>query len=77
MSQYMTRYGSGPQMMWGDPGRLGSSCERWASEAVPTGVTSPRSWCNSMVAWMSNHMGSWSSRASWGDWMMRGPMMGG
>ena len=77
MSQYMVRDRVGPQMMWGDSSRLGAICERWITENPPAGITGSKSWCKSMVAWMSSHVGSWSGRAGWDDWMMRGSMMGG
>jgi hypothetical protein len=76
MSQHMVRYGMDPQMMWGDPYNLGAVCKQWTTEKPPTGVTSLKNWCSSMVAWMNAHVSSWSSRASWGDWMMHGSMMG-
>jgi hypothetical protein len=77
MSQHMTRYGMDPRMMWGDPNNLGAVCKQWMTEKPPTGVTSLKNWCGSMVAWMTDHVSSWSSSASWSDWMMRGSMMGG
>jgi hypothetical protein len=77
MSRYMDRYGMGPQMMWGDPNHMLSTCERWMAETPPSGSkTTSRVWCGSMVAWMSAHIGSWSGHDNWGDWMTHGPMMG-
>jgi len=73
---YMGRHSVGPEMMWGDPGRLTSTCEQWMIESPPTGITDPPSWCSSMVAWMTSHMRSWTGRADWGGWMMDGPMLG-
>lgn len=77
MFQYMVRYGAGPQMMWGNPGRLGATCEQWMTENPPAGMTVSTSWCKSMVAWLGSHTRSWSNRATWAEWMMRGSMMGG
>jgi hypothetical protein len=77
MSHYMARQGAEPQMMWGNPGRLGVTCKQWLTKNPPTGIRGSKSWCKSMVAWMSSHVGSWTSRGCWDDWMMRGSMMGG
>jgi len=80
MTQWMARYmgssGVGSQMMWGDSGRLGSTCEQWMTESVPAGITDHQSWCNAMVAWMTSHMDRWSGSTDWSHWMMSGPMMG-
>lgn len=76
MSTYMARYGVGPQMMWGTSGTLAASCDRWISASSPQGAPADAtSWCDSMVAWMNAHVGSWSGRGDWSDWMGNGPMM--
>lgn len=75
MSTYMDRYGFGPQTMWGEPGRLSAICEHWLRTSPPSGSpTDAASWCDAMVSWMTTHMGSWSGRGTWGDWMRNGPM---
>jgi hypothetical protein len=77
MSAYMVRSGMGPQMMWGDPGSLTASCERWISATPPPGAPADAtSWCDSMAAWMNAHIGSWGGGGDWSDWMGHGPMMG-
>ena len=56
-------------MMWGSPDQLRGSCERWMSGTTATGRSSDRSsWCDQMVAWMTQHRDDWDS-----GWM---PMMG-
>jgi hypothetical protein len=77
MSHYMVLHGTGPEMMWGDPSRLASSCEQWITKNPPAAITALNGWCRSMVVWMTGHVGSWSSRDNWSDWMMHGSMMGG
>lgn len=77
MSTYMDRYGVGPQMMLGSPGSLTTSCDRWISASPPPDAPADAtSWCDSMVAWMNAHVGSWSGRGDWSGWMGHGPMMG-
>jgi len=76
MSQYMDRWGAGPQMMWGDSDHMLSSCHRWMATSPPATTPAVHSWCSSMVSWMTSHMGSWSGQDSWGAWMSRGQMMG-
>lgn len=68
-------YGYGPQMMWGDPGRLRAICEHWLRTSPPSGApTDATNWCDSMVSWITTHIGNWSGRGTWGDWMRYGPM---
>jgi hypothetical protein len=73
MMRRVDRDGIGPEMMWGDPGRMGDACQQWmaASPRDGTEVDAER-WCSSMVTWMGDHMGDWSGRVHWDDWMMHG-----
>jgi hypothetical protein len=76
MTQRMTQGGMGPQMMWGDPDRMRDTCQQWMTANPPGGTdVDAQSWCDSMVGWMSDHMGDWSGRDDWDDWTMHG--MGG
>ena len=74
MSQSMDGAGVGPQMMWGDSDHLVSACERWMATSPSSGPV-PRSWCTSMVSWMTTHMGRWSGQDSWGASMGQGRML--
>ena len=77
MSTCMDRYGVGPQMMWGSPGSLTASCGRWMSANPQSGAPADAaSWCDSMVAWMNAHVGSWGGGGNWSGWTGHGPMMG-
>jgi len=77
MSQYMNRSGMGPQMMWGDSDHMLSTCEQWMTTSPPSGTaTAPQNWCNSMVSWMTSHIGTGSGQSTWGGWMSHGSMMG-
>lgn len=77
MSTYMDQHGVGPQMMWGSPDSLTASCDRWISASPPSGApANATSWCDSMADWMNAHVGSWSGRGDWSDWVGHGPMMG-
>lgn len=77
MATYMARRGLGPQMMWGEPGRLATACEGWMSSSRPPGApTDPASWCESMASWMNANVSSWGGREDWSEWMRYGPMMG-
>ncbi len=42
MSQYMLRDGAEPQMMWGNPSRLASTCQQWTTEKPAMGITDSR-----------------------------------
>lgn len=78
MSTRLDHDGVGPPMMWGDPGSLARSCDRWLRTSPPPGAPADRaSWCESMVSWMGANMERWSGQGSWGDWMRSGTMMGG
>jgi len=73
MSQNMERAGIGPQMMWGNPSTLRSSCEQWMAASPTSGAaTSGRGWCDSMTSWMSANVGSWTG-GTWPDWKGQGP----
>ena len=68
----------GPMMMWGDPARMRDACRQWATTdptASPDADTS--TWCDTMVNWMTDHMGNWGNwdDERWDQWM-HGPMMG-
>jgi len=77
MDTYMGRDGVGPQMMWGDASDLSAICEHWLRTSPPSGApTDATGWCDSMVTWMTAHIGSWSGRGTWGAWMRSGPMAG-
>lgn len=69
MSQQLGNGTMGPQMMWGDPTRLVQSCQRWMAADTPASALEPETWCDDMVAWMSEHSAGWS------DWTTHGPMM--
>lgn len=77
MLQAMRTDGTGPQMMWGDTDRLRSSCREWVTHlpADDPPLDDPGAWCDQMVAWMDEHMSTWSGRRDWDDWMMHGSMM--
>ena len=77
MAGWMDRSGMGPEMMWGDSDHMLSTCEQWMTTDPPDPSTALRGWCNSMVSWMTDHMGTWSGQDSWGGWMAHGSMMGG
>jgi hypothetical protein len=53
------RTGSG--MTWGDPDRARETCQEWMddnpSASASAGVDA-RQWCDAMVDWMSDHMGT-------------------
>jgi hypothetical protein len=74
MADWMTqRMGQamGPQMMWGDPERMRATCQQWMTSNPPAGATvDAQSWCDSMVAWMSDRIGDWNGSGDWDDWMM-------
>jgi hypothetical protein len=77
MSEHMATTGMGPQMMWGGPEQVRSTCRQWVTaEPSKTDSVNGADWCDSMVDWMGTHMGNWSGRGDWNDWMMHGPMMG-
>lgn len=77
MLDYMGTSGVGPQMMWGDSARLRSTCREWVGHDPADGppLRDASGWCDRMVEWMNDHMGAWSGRSDWGDWMMHGSMM--
>lgn len=66
MRERLDDHGMGPQMMWGDADDLRATCRRWA-----TTTADPDDWCDDMVGWMEEHMGSWGDRDSEHGWMMR------
>ena len=79
MAGHMTSSGMGPAMMWGGPDQLGSMCRQWTTDdpaATGPATGNDADWCASMATWMSTHMGSWTGRSDWGDWMAHGPMQG-
>lgn len=77
MSERMGASGMGPAMMWGGPDQMRATCRQWVSAAPSAASTDdPASACDSMVAWMSGHTGTWTGRSDWNGWMMNGPMMG-
>ena len=67
-----------PMMMWGDPQRMRIACRQWA-DTNPNGTSSAdaSTWCDTMVTWMTDHMGNWRDwdDDDWDGWM-HGPMMG-
>jgi hypothetical protein len=62
-------------MMWANPDELGATCRAWADTdpAVSPGEEHSEDWCNSMAAWMNQHMRAWTDSDTWDSWM--GPMM--
>jgi hypothetical protein len=77
MSEQMAANRMGPQMMWGDPDQMRETCQQWLTDR-PAGVdVDAQQWCDDMVDWMDEHMGEWSGRNEWGDWMDHGPRMMG
>jgi hypothetical protein len=77
MATHMNTSGMGPQMMWGGPDQMRTTCRQWTMadpSAKSTGDAAD--WCDSMVDWMNAHMDNWSGRGDWDGWMMHGPMMG-
>lgn len=75
MNTSMDRHRFGPEMMWGDPSNLRTSCEHWFRTRPPSGAPSDAAgWCDAMVSWMATHVGRWSGRRTWGGWMHYGPM---
>jgi hypothetical protein len=38
MSDHMAATEIDPQMMWGDPDRMRSTCQRWVTQAPPAGA---------------------------------------
>lgn len=77
MDSYMGANGYGPQMMWGDPGRLRAACEHWWRTRPRAGAqTDAAGWCEGMAAWMTTHFDRWNDGGTWGSWMRSGPMMG-
>jgi len=76
MANSVDRGWSEPQTMWGDPARLGASCQRWLGTRSPAGAPKDATaWCLPMVSWMATHVGSWSGRRTWDAWIRHGPMM--
>ena len=75
MTAYMDRTGTGPQMMWGSPDRMRTTCQQWMTDQSGNSRagTDPRATCRSMVGWMNDHMDDWGG---WDTWMLNGPMMG-
>lgn len=78
MTDRMASTGVGPQMMFGGAAQMKATCRQWMTESPPAGADAGTGtdWCDSMTSWMSEHMGTWSGREDWDDWMMHGPMMG-
>ena len=78
MTEHMTRTGMGPQMMFGDAQQMQSTCRQWMTETPPAGANAVAGadWCDSMTSWMSQHMGTWTERDNWSDWMKHGSTMG-
>lgn len=52
-------------MMWGSPQAMVNACQDWSTT---TGESSAR-WCDQMVTWMSQHMGTWDDGQDWDDHM--------
>lgn len=77
MSEHMAATGTEPQMMWGGPAQMRTTCRQWVTaEPSGTGAVNGADWCDAMVDWMGAHLGTWSGRGDWDEWMMHGPMMG-
>lgn len=77
MTHHMGATGMSPQMMWGSPEQMRASCRQWINDdSTAAGTLDGQDRCDAMVEWMNRHMGTWSGRQNWGDWMMHGPMMG-
>ena len=80
MSDHMAATEIDPQMMWGDPDRMRSTCQRWVtpSPARRRGRRhGPQQWCDAMVDWMRDHMSDWAGHHEWEDWSEHGPGMMG
>ena len=60
-------------MMWGTTSAMRDTCRQWIAATPPATASDPDSpaWCDAMVTWMGQQMGSWD------DWMMSGRRMGG
>jgi hypothetical protein len=57
-------------MMWSDATSMRNTCRSWmATGPAAASAVSPQA-CDDMMAWMTQHAGSWST------WMMTGRMMG-
>lgn len=77
LSDTMTRTGRSPWMLWGEPMKLHTMCLSWLTERPPAGLDyrDGASWCDDLVAWMSEHVGDWKDRDGWDGWLPE-PMIG-
>jgi len=62
--------------MWASPRAMVDACRSWAATSPTSATTATTAtsapalgWCDAMVGWMSQHMGTWSGSEDWDDHM--------